>query len=209
MHFYRLQNDIEGFIMTKPVVAVRIKGPSGPAKRYAVFLRAVNVGGTGIIAMDEIRRLLVKNGYQDVVTRGNSGNIALTTTEDGAGLKVKIEKIFESAFGTRVALIIKDRSSLERIIAQDPFSESETDNAKRLVAMLEKPVDGTSISVFENDPKIVESLYLKNDLLYIYYKNGVGRSKFSNSVIEKKLGVVATSRNWNTVEKMVGLLKER
>jgi uncharacterized protein (DUF1697 family) len=41
--------------------------------------------------------------------------------------------------------------------------------------------------------------------LYLEYPNGFGRSKLSHSLIERRLEVGATIRNWNTVTKLAEL----
>ena len=39
--------------------------------------------------------------------------------------------------------------------------------------------------------------------IYLYYPNGVGRSKLSGAMIERKLDTSGTARNWNTLEKII------
>ena len=41
--------------------------------------------------------------------------------------------------------------------------------------------------------------------VYIHYPDGIGRSKLTNVELEKKLGVVGTARNWNTVTKLLAM----
>jgi len=43
--------------------------------RYVVLLRAINVGGRNKIPMAELRELLTKLGFSDVVTYIQSGNV--------------------------------------------------------------------------------------------------------------------------------------
>ena len=42
---------------------------------------------------------------------------------------------------------------------------------------------------------------------YITYPNGIGRSRLTNTLIEKKLGTRGTARNWNTVRKLAELAR--
>ena len=44
--------------------------------------------------------------------------------------------------------------------------------------------------------------------LYIAYPNGIGKSRLTNTLIEKKLGIRGTARNWNTVLKIAALAEE-
>ena len=44
--------------------------------------------------------------------------------------------------------------------------------------------------------------------LYIVYPAGIGKSRLTNALIEKKLGIRGTARNWNTVLKIAALADE-
>jgi uncharacterized protein (DUF1697 family) len=74
--------------------------------------------------------------------------------------------------------------------------------------MLSGKMDKNKPSIFRDDKNVTENFYLNDDVLYIYYANGAGKSKFTTSYIEKKLGIIATARNWNTLEKMLELMKQ-
>lgn len=53
-----------------------------------------------------------------------------------------------------------------------------------------------------------ENFAIVDDAVYVRYGNGYGRSKFTNAFIEKKLGVSATTRNWATMTRILGMLGE-
>ncbi len=57
------------------------------------------------------------------------------------------------------------------------------------------------------DPRIYEPdrLQLRGREVYLRYPNGSGRSKLTNSLIEKRLGVESTARNWNSVQRLAAL----
>ena len=74
--------------------------------------------------------------------------------------------------------------------------------------MLSDKVNKSQTAQFRSDEKIVENYYHKDDLLYIYYHDGAGRSKFTTPYIDKKLKVTSTARNWNTMIKMSEMIKE-
>jgi len=175
--------------------------------KYVVFLRAVNVGGTGIIKMSELKAALEDHGFTDVKTFINSGNIVLKSNDNPEKAKDTVKNIITKHFKLNIELIIKTQLELEKILASDPYASEEDDKSKRLVAMMSGKIDDILSSSLKDDKKVTEKYYVKDDLLYIYYVNGVGKSKFSTSYIEKKLGLITTSRNWNTLEKMLALMK--
>jgi uncharacterized protein (DUF1697 family) len=178
--------------------------------KYAIFLRGVNVGGNATVKMDVLKSALTENKYRDVSTHINSGNLIVSSLNDKEMLNQNITEIITAYFGIIVEMIIKTKNELLDIIENDPFDpEKETENSKKAVVMLSEKVDNDKVLVFKESSKIEENFYFKDDLLYIYYHNGAGRSKFTNNFIGKKLKVTATARNWNTILKMADKLLDK
>jgi uncharacterized protein (DUF1697 family) len=173
---------------------------------FIVFLRGVNIGGSATVKMDELKLVLLAAGFAEVKTWINSGNIALRWKDDRKSAELLLGELLEREFGMGIGFIIKTAGELEDMIAGDPFDpEGEGDNAKRLVAMLSEGAEGREDELAKPGEGIIESFRIRGDLVYIYYRDGVGKSRFSNSYIEKRLGLLSTSRNWNTLLKMRAL----
>jgi uncharacterized protein (DUF1697 family) len=177
-------------------------------EKYVVFLRGINVGGNKIVDMNDLKNVLVKNQFENVKTYINSGNIVFQSKNDKNKIKEIITKSIKSRFKISVEMIIKTQKELDEIIIKNPFNnDKENDNLKRMVVMLSDKIDKNKVLQFRNDEKIVENYYFSDDVLYIYYHNGAGRSKFTNIYVEKKLNVISTARNWNTILKMKEMLR--
>lgn len=169
---------------------------------YVVFLRGVNVGGNATINMKELVSILENNRFYKVRSYINSGNIALQSDKSSQQLSGIIKKLILKHYNVSVEAIIKTKEELTGIISKSPFKKDENDYSKRLVAMLSGSINKSKESILLNDANIREAYYIDNDVIYIYYKDGAGKSKFSNNYIENKLKVSSTSRNWNTLLKM-------
>lgn len=178
--------------------------------KYVAFLRGINVGGNNIISMNELKNALVKNKFGYVKTYINSGNIVFESALDKGKTKEQFKKIIVKYFKLKIDVTIKTQNELEEIITSNPFnSKKETDNAKRVVVMLSNKVDKELASQIKKDEKIVENYYHNDDLLFIYYHDGAGRSKFTTAYIDKKLKVSSTARNWNTILKMSDMMQTK
>ncbi len=178
------------------------------SKRYCIFLRGVNVGGNATVSMDLLKKSLGENNFRDVRTYINSGNIIVSTTENKMSLSDNFNRIMKARFGFTAGLIIKTREELQSILDQDPFDkENETGFSQRMVVMLSEQADSEKFLLIKGDSTITENCYLLGDVLYIYYDHGAGRSKFTNNYIERKLKLTATSRNWNTMLKIAGMMQ--
>ena len=178
-------------------------------KKYVAFLRGINVGGNNIINMNDLKNALTKNKFKNVNTYINSGNIVLESNDDKKKLKELFEKTIVTHFKLKIDVTVKTQKELDEIILNNPFnSKKENDKSKRIVVMLSVNVSEDQASQLKSDVRIVENYYHKDDLLYIYYHDGAGRSKFTTAYIDKKLKVTSTARNWNTILKMNEMIKQ-
>lgn len=162
---------------------------------YVSFLRAINVGGTGKIKMNELKELYESFGCQDVRTVLQTGNVIFKVSK-----LPDFAPAIEKRFGHRPEVINRKLSDIEKIIEANPFAKFKgLSPSWQLVMFLNKKPNSNAVDdlVSEN-----ETLWLKGKELYIAFQNGVGKSKLTNQKIEKALGVLGTMRNWNTLEKI-------
>jgi uncharacterized protein (DUF1697 family) len=164
--------------------------------RTAILLRAVNLGGTNKISMTALRDLLRRNGYQDVSTFLQSGNALASGTVRARD----IEKLIEQEFGHRIDVLTRSHAELEAIVAGNPFPQHAWQGAKLAVAFCDK-APATSI---DKDFYAPDELIVNGKEIYLWFPNGMGRSKMSTS-FGKRLGVISTVRNWNSVLKLAEL----
>ncbi len=173
-------------------------------KRYVIFLRGINVGGNVTVSMASLKQFLTDKGYNHVETFLNSGNVILETEKSKQETEIHIQQIIEKQFGITIAIFAKSKEDLESIIANNPFNtDTEADNSKRMVVMFrEAVVLGNKMTTFQDNQEDAD-YYLKGSLIYIYYKVGAGRAKITNPAVKQLLKQVSTSRNWNTITKML------
>ena len=169
------------------------------------LLRAVNLAGRNRIKMDELRALYQSLGLRDPQTYVQSGNVVFSTTERDLGsLARKIENGLERKFGFHPDVIARTTSEMRDVIARNPFaSRRGLDPSRLLVTFLAgDPGEEARLKVraIKTDP---EELRIDGRELYIYYPDGMGRSKLSSTAIEKALKVSGTARNWNSVTRLL------
>jgi len=169
------------------------------------LLRAVNVGGRNLIQMDALRALCGSLGLRDVQTYVQSGNLVFRSPAGEIDrLPGKIGSAIEDRFGFRPAVISRTTAELREAIAKNPFA-TRRDIApnKLLVAFLSgAPTREARASALEIECA-PEEMGIEARELYIYFANGMARPKLSMSLLEKKLQVQGTGRNWNTVQKLL------
>jgi len=168
------------------------------------LLRGVNVGGHHKVKMEELRALYESLGFEDVRTHINSGNVVFKSAErDLAGLRLRIERAIEKAWGFHADVILRTHSDLKGVIARNPFAgRRDIEPSKLAIHFL---VAAPSADARERVRAIeaAEEFHLDGRELFIYYVNGMARPSVSQAQLEKIVGGSGTSRNWNTVRKLV------
>jgi uncharacterized protein (DUF1697 family) len=171
------------------------------------MLRGVNVGGHNKIKMDALRALYESLKFTGCQTHIQSGNVIFKTKERNlARLSSQIQTAIERSFGFRPGVILRTSDELRDIIARNPFAKRRgIEPGKLIVAFLAgAPAEQArdNLLKLKTDP---EELRIGDRELYIYFPNGMGRSKLSWSLIERTLKISGTCRNWNSVTKMLAI----
>lgn len=168
------------------------------------FLRAVNVGGTGKIAMTELKALAEDIGLAAPKTLLQSGNLVF---EAGAKSSAAIEKLLEREIAKRFAIqpdvMVRTARQLRTAMDQNPFpKQAKSDPARLHVHFLKTPTDAAAVASLSRAIKGREIVKGAGSEVFIYFPDGAGNSKLTNAVIERHLGARGTARNWNTITKL-------
>jgi uncharacterized protein (DUF1697 family) len=173
------------------------------------MLRGVNLPSHNKINMGALRALYESLKFEDPRTYVLSGNVIFRTKEKNfAVLAKKIQNAIEREFGCRPEVILRTPDDLRKAIAASPFAtRRDLEPSKILVTFLAAPPPDTH-STLAGLKGYREELHLQGRELYIYFPDGVGRSKLPWSSVERLLKVTGTARNWNSVTKMLAIAEE-
>lgn len=166
--------------------------------RYAALLRAVNVGGTGKLAMADLKRLCDEAGFMDARTFIASGNALFRSTQDEAGVKAALEPKLAAHMGKPVEIFVRTLAELEAILSSNPFPDAHP--SRHLVFFHDTAPEADLIARCRNQKG--ERLVLNQRELHVDYGEGIRDSKL---VIPGK--TARTGRSINSVIKIVNLLK--
>jgi uncharacterized protein (DUF1697 family) len=167
------------------------------------LLRGVNVGGHHMISMGALRALYDSIGLRDAQTYVQSGNVVCTTKEKNLTLLARnIEDAIEKKFGFRPEVVLRTASEMRDVIARNPFAKRRgIEPGKLLITFLNKEPGreiGDWALTIKGEP---EEVRVDGRELYIYFPDGMGRSKVWRGV-GKVLKNSGTGRNLNTVIKL-------
>ena len=174
---------------------------------FISLLRGINVGGHNKIRMEALRELYTSLGLQGAQSLLQSGNVVFASEEtDPARLSGRIADAIEKSFGFRAEVLLRTPPELRDAIARSPFADRTGLNPSLLcVTFLAGKPDEDGLAGLAKYATAGEEYSLSGRELYLYYPNGMGRSKLTNTVIERHLKTVGTARNWNTVNALLGL----
>lgn len=175
---------------------------------HIALLRGINVGGHRSVGMTDLRAFLTQLGFEDVRSLLQSGNLVFQSrARTGAELERFLEAEAVKRFAIEIDFFIRTPEEWKSIIRQNPFrKEAELDPGHLLVLALKSPPSEEYVTALQEEIKGPELVHAKGKQLYAFYPDGVGRSRLTNAVIERKLGR-CTGRNWNTVLKLATLSK--
>jgi len=166
---------------------------------FVALLRAVNVGGTGMLSMADLKALCEEIGFKDVRTYIQSGNVVFRADSDEATVRARLEEALAAKMGKSPGVILRGREVLETVADNSPFPQAKPNYL--LVTFLQDAAPSDALD------KLVapggEEVHIAGREIYVHYPDGSGRSKLKLPALK-----AGTSRNLNTVRKLVEMARE-
>ncbi|MCY3915492.1 MAG: DUF1697 domain-containing protein [Chloroflexi bacterium] len=174
------------------------------------LLRGINVGGRNKIRMADLRDMYRGLGLSRVRSILQSGNVLFETAEaDLAGIEHELEAAIRAAFGLDIHIILRSSADFDGIFSRQRFSAAQLLAPRKIaVVFLSEAADSAAVDQLRESNPGREIVQAAGRELYIFYTDGMARSKLDSSRIERALGLHSTARNWNTCNRISKLLKE-
>lgn len=174
--------------------------------RYVAFLRGINVSGQKLIKMEALRQYFEMPGFKNVVTYIQSGNVLFDSKEtDEDKLLAKIDRQLTKQLGYPVPVVLRSLEEIKEVVRKNPFKDEPAESARKLyVYFLSGAPDKASHALLDGYKSEGEDYKVIGREMY-FMAPAFGNTKLNNTVIERKLGVSATARNWATVNKVLSL----
>lgn len=172
--------------------------------KYIALLRGINVSGQKKILMKDLQKLYEDLSFTNVVTYIQSGNVIFDSKEKSKEkIKTKIEKAIEKMYGFDVIVFVCEPDFINKAIAKNPYvKRKDFDPKKMYVSILSGEPEKSKIQELEKVKSGDDEFTIIKDVIYLYLVGGAGKTKFSNTIIENKLKLDATTRNWNSINEI-------
>jgi len=176
-------------------------------KTFLSILRGINVSGQKKIPMLELKKLYEELHFENITTYIQSGNV-IFNSKNAKDLSKQIEKKIFERYNFNVPVIIRTPVEMQSIIEGNLFLKQKDIDITKLhvVYLTDGPKQGNidKLNTYNYEP---DKFYLSGKEVYLYCPNGYGNTKLTNSFFENKLKVTATTRNWNTTNELLKILK--
>jgi len=177
--------------------------------RQIALLRGVNLGGQKRVQMARLRELVQQLDYRDVTTYVQSGNVVFTgPDEPSEAVAEKLEAQIAASLGFEVPVVVRSREELAEVVRANPMRDIATVPARYHVIFLKdavRPERLTHIEPAEFDP---DRFHMHGREVYLWTPEGLGTSRLARALTDKRLGQIATARNWKTVERLLAIADE-
>ena len=174
---------------------------------WVALLRAVNLGQHGKLQMTDLRTVLNGLGFEDVQTIVQTGNAIFQAPGEAEDIEARIEAALARELALKTPVMVRTAAQWAAVIAANPYPQMARDDPAHLVVMaLKATPDAERLAELRAAIKGAETAELNGAEAYLTYPDGIGDSKLTSAMIERKLGVTGTARNWNTALKIAAAL---
>jgi uncharacterized protein (DUF1697 family) len=174
--------------------------------QWVALLRGINVGGKNTLSMGTLRELLAGIGAGDVRTYLQSGNAVFTHEEaDPLRLAADLEQRITEECGLTIACLVRTGADLRRVMESNPFPMEGVNPSRFMVTFLSGPVPPDKLAAIDAAACAPDEFRPGKREIYAHFPNGVRNSKLAPLLTDRRLGLTASARNWNTVTKLVAL----
>lgn len=168
-------------------------------KQYVVLFRGINVGGHNKLPMKPLVSVLEGAGFSQVNYYIQSGNVVLSAESEPTQV---IKNLVKAHFSLSPQMMVLTTDNFSSVARHNPYQQEEGKLVHCFICNEIPMLDIAKVEKYQIDS---EQYTLVNNALYLFAPEGIGRSKFATNM-ESCLGVSATARNLNTMNKICEML---
>ena len=172
------------------------------------LLRGINLGPNRRVPMGDLRDLLTGEGYGDVRTHVQSGNVVLSSRLSPHRLERELERHVLAGFGIDTRIVVRTRDELAAVVALNPLGDIADDPKCYQVSFLSAEPAAEAIGKIAAVDVAPERFAHHGREIYAWHPAGVHASALAKLISDRRLGVTATARNWKTVTTLLAMADE-
>lgn len=174
-------------------------------QRWVGLLRGINVGGKRKVPMAELREAAESVGLSNVSTYIQSGNLIFESGRSATEISADLRSVIRARFEIDVPVVLRTSDAFGAIGRSHPFESDETDQRFLMVGFLDREPTQQTVAILDAANLAPDRHVVSGSEIFIDYPEGSARSKLTADLIDRKLEVICTMRNWRTVQKLAEL----
>ena len=174
---------------------------------YICLLRGVTPSGKNKVGMAQLRKVLADAGFSRVRTYIQSGNVLVDTGLPAGAVEKRVHNLIREHLGPDLVVIVRTGAQLEEALNGNPFREGY-DISRVFFVSFAMPPPADRIAELLSLDISPEKLAFGEMAAYMYIPGPYGKGTLSGNFLEKKLGVAATMRNFNTMSRLLDMSRE-
>lgn len=179
---------------------------------YVALLRGINLGPRNKVPMAELRETVAALGHSSVRTHLNSGNAVFTAAQErnAEAVAEELSTALADRFGLTVPVLVRTVPHLRAVVEANPYPEGGFEGSRLHVTFYDGPVDAERFSGIDAAALGPDDYRLGDRVLYLRTPEGLGRSRLAAELARpaRTRGLIATTRTWNTVVKLLAMARE-
>lgn len=177
------------------------------ANSFIALLRGVMPTGKNKVPMARLRETVSAAGYEKVRTYIQSGNLLLESSKSRQETAEHLRRLIREQIGPDLPVILRTPQEIQKALDENPFNEGFLRERVFYVFPETKIAEETLAELAARD--FGEDLLRAGDgVLYLYIPGSAARTKLNNNFLERACKTACTTRNRNTLEKLVELSQE-
>ncbi|WP_345454167.1 DUF1697 domain-containing protein [Deinococcus aluminii] len=169
---------------------------------YVVLLRGVMPSGKNKVPMAQLREVLSDAGFDNVRTYIQSGNALLDSSLLHDEIESAVHKLIKEKIGPDLAVMARTGEQLQKVLDNNPYQQRHA-TSRMFFVLFSEPPPSRKVGGLLGQDYGEEELAITEDAAYLLIPGTYGRGRLSSNFLERKLGVAATMRNFNTLSRLV------
>lgn len=171
---------------------------------YVSVLRGINVSGHRVIKMDALKKSYADLGFTNIHTYIQSGNVVFRFKKfEPPKIEKMIKDKISDEFGFDVPVIVMESGALKNILKNNPFLNNKNVDISTLhVTFLSAIPAKPEVNILKEFSYSPDEFIISGDVMYLHIPGGYGNTKLNINFFQNKLKVIATNRNWKTVNEL-------
>jgi uncharacterized protein (DUF1697 family) len=171
-----------------------------------VLLRGVMPSGKNKVPMAQLRDVLTEAGFGNVRTYVQSGNVLVDSGLSAQDVGKCVQELIKKHIGPDLVVVVRTGPELHTVLDENPFQQGFDISRVFFVVLSQIPTSDKVQELSVQDFGAEKLAFSRTrDAAYMYIPGPYGRGRLSSNFLEKKLGVSATMRNFNTISRLVAM----